>query len=83
MERDTPDFSMYPKPRVAPATRPRQASESQPSSSSVFFLLKSQPTLPVRDVIHIQLSGISIWGICEWHILPACAWTPAPMFAPN
>ena len=60
-------------------------SESQPSSSEAktqLTFLKSQPTLPVRDVTH-HLVPTSIWDfyfdISEWHILPAHAWTPALM----
>ena len=50
------------------------------------LFLKSQnpqPTLPVRDVIHIPWSQFPIWDfhfdISEWHILSARAWTPALM----
>ena len=42
--------------------------------------LKSQPTLPVRDVTH-HLVPVPIWDfyfdISEWHILPARVWTSA------
>ena len=31
---------------------------------------------------HISYLGF-YFDICEWRILPACAWTPALMFAPN
>ena len=44
-------------------------------------------TLPVHDVIHISKSQFSIldfyFYICEWHILPARALTPALKFALN
>ena len=50
--------------------------------NSLLFL-KSQPTLPVRDVTQIPLVSIPIWDfyfdISEWHILSARAWTPALM----
>ena len=50
-----------------------------------FFQISQNPprTLLVHDVIHIPRSPFSIWDfyfdICEWHILPARAWTPALM----
>ena len=50
--------------------------------NSLLFL-KSQPTLPVRDVTQILwsqfLSGLFYFDISEWHILSARAWTPALM----
>ena len=84
-------FSISPRPptRVAPATRPLWASESHPSSSDrktqlTDFLQNFQNpprALPVHDVIHIPKSKFSIWDfyfdICERHILPARALTPA------
>ena len=39
--------------------------------------------LPVHDVIHISWSWEFYFDICEQHILPACALTPALKFAPN
>ena len=50
--------------------------------NSLLFL-KSQPTLPVRDVTQIPWSQFPIWDfyfdISKWHILSARAWTPALM----
>ena len=47
--------------------------------NSLLFL-KSQPTVPVRDVIHIPWSLIATWDfyfdISERHILSARAWIP-------
>ena len=83
IRRDIPsfytDFSICPKPRATPATRPpawlRWASECHPSSSEqgtqLIQLFKSTPTLPVRDVTHVPgLSSIwdSYWYISEWHV---------------
>ena len=43
--------------------------------------------LPKHDVIHIPEAQFSIWDfyfdICDRHILPAHALTPALKFAPN
>ena len=83
-------------PRATPTARPRRAPKvnrllqtlkldssvrTQVLNSLTFF--KSQPTLPVRDVIHFPLVIFSIWDfyfdISEWHILPTRAWTPALM----
>ena len=84
-----------PPTRVAPTTRPLRASESHPSSSDrktqlTDFLqnpLNPPRALPVHDVIQIPKSQFSIrdfyFYICERHILPARALTPAPKFAPN
>ena len=70
-----------------PPQRPRWAPK-------VNFLLRRQKfdsltppnpprTLPVHDVIHIPSVTFTIWDfyfdISEWHILPACAWTPELM----
>ena len=73
-------------PRAAPAARPRRAAKVNrlPRTLKLNYLtfLKSQPTLPVRDVTH-HLIPIPIWDfyfdISEWHILPERAWTPALM----
>ena len=82
-------------PRVAPATRPLRANESHSSSSDrktqlTDFLLNPQNpprARPVHGVIHIPKSQFPIWDfyfdICERHILPARALTPALKFAPN
>ena len=58
------DFSICPKSRVAPATRPQRASDSQLSSPggktqlTDFSQISQNPprTLPVHDVIHIHWS---------------------------
>ena len=41
------------------------------------LFLKSQPMFPVRDVTQIPCDFY--FDISEWHILSACAWTPALM----
>ena len=47
--------------------------------NSLLFLKSPnpQPTLPVRDVTHIPWDFY--FDISGWHILSACAWTPALM----
>ena len=67
------------------------SSESQPSCSEAgtqLWLFSNpkipQPMLPVHDVIYTSwfyfLSGFFFFfDISEWHILSACAWTPALM----
>ena len=70
--------TICPKTCVKPAARPRRASESQPSSSEAklnsLTFLKSQPTLPVRDVTHIP-GHTPIWDfycdIPEWNVCSA------------
>ena len=77
-EKDTPDFSICPKPRAHPPQGhvelakfnfllPRQ----EPNSLT---FLKSQPTLPMREVIHIPLSGISIVTSLQWGKTPTPSW---------
>ena len=66
-------FSISPKPRGHPPQGHwpfRQASESQSSSSepgTQLTFLKSQPTLPVRDVTHIP-GHIVYLGFLLWHL---------------
>ena len=87
-------FPSAPPTRVAPSTRPLQASESHPSSSDrktqlidFFQNPQNSSARASADVIHIPKSQFSIWDfyfdICERHILPARALTPALKFAPN
>ena len=68
-----------PQTMCAPATRPRRASESQLSSSEAGIklqtFLKSQPTLPVRDVTHIP-GLIHYLGFLLWHL-----WMTRPLRA--
>ena len=85
------DFSICPRPRAAPAARPRRAPKvnfllrRQKLDSLTFLKNPPNPprTLSVHDVIHIPLVTLSPWDfyfdISEWHILPARAWTPALM----
>ena len=62
----------------APDTRPRWASESQPSSSdgkTQLTFLKSQPMLPVCDVTHIPGHILNL-GFLLWHL-----WMTRPLRA--
>ena len=85
-------FYICPKPRAAPHLQTTGLAsagpESQPSRSDAGTQLPafSQSTLSVHDVIQIHwfISYLGFYfDICEWRILPARAWTPALMFAPN
>ena len=82
------DFSIRPKPRAAPAARPRWAPKvnllppRQELNSSVraqelneLTFLKSQPTLPVRDVTYIP-GHILYPGFLLWHL-----WMTRPLRA--
>ena len=68
-----------------------------PGSESRFSRSEAGTQLTAFSQISAHASGawrhphplvlIPLWDfyfdICEWRILPACAWTPALMFAPN
>ena len=62
-----------PQTTCAPNTRPRRASKRQPSSSEAglnstqLTFLKSPPTLPVRDVTHVN-GHIHYLGFLLWHL---------------
>ena len=71
-------------PPQRPLAGLRRASESQPTFSK--SSKSSTHALPVHDVIHIRWSTFLsefYFDICERHILPARALTPALKFAPN
>ena len=84
-----------PPTHVAPDTRPRRARESQPSSQpsrtqlNWLFSKSSKSSARAFGAWHHShlLVKPSLWDfyfdICERHILPACALTPALKFAPN
>ena len=65
-ERDTPDFSIWPKPRAHPPQGHGELAKVNllPTAKLNWLFLKFQPKLPVRDDIPIPrshfLSGVSI-----------------------
>ena len=80
-----------PQTTCAPATRPRRASESQPSSSQAgtqlnWLCSNFSPRFRIVTAI-TSLVISSIWDfycdISEWHVRSARAWKFALMFAPN
>ena len=86
-------FYICPKPRAAPHLQTTGLAsagpESQPSRSDARTQLTAFSQIPQilsasgHDVIHLPgsyfLSGDFYFDICEWHILPARAWTPTLM----
>ena len=94
MRREIPsfyiDFSICPKPRVAPAARPRRAPKvnrlPRTLKLNLLTFLKSPKSSAHASGAwrHSHPSVIiPFWDfyfdICEWHIIPAHAWTPALM----